>query len=172
MEPKIKPQPSEPNPNPIDPGVTIGHVHMKTSDLSVIEKFYVAILGFSVVARYPGAIFLAAGNYHHHLAFNTWESKGGQPAPINSTGLYHIAIKYPTRKALAEALKRLNEASWPLDGLNDHGTQQALYLHDPEHNGLELYWDRPESEWPVDEAGNIKFESKSFELNSLLAELD
>lgn len=156
---------------PIDPGVTIGHVHMKAADLDVIEKFYVDILGFSVMARYPEAIFISAGGYHHHLAFNTWTSKGGFPAPMNTTGLYHIAIKYPTRKALADALKRLSDADYTIDGISDHGTQEAIYLRDPEENGVELYWDRPESEWPLNREGHIKFDNKFFNLSDLLSEL-
>lgn len=163
--------PSEPNPNPIDEGVAIGHVHMKASDLSVIEKFYVDVLGFSVMARYPAALFIAAGDYHHHLAFNTWESKDGTPPPPHTTGLYHIAIKYPTKKTLADALKRLNGANWHIDGLSDHGTQLALYLRDPEQNGVELYWDRPKSEWPLNADGTIRFENKPFDLQELLNEL-
>ncbi len=168
----IAPKPLEPNPRPIDAGVTIGHVHMKAADLAVIEAFYVDILGFSVMARYPSAIFIAAGNYHHHLAFNTWESAGGTLPPFGSTGLYHIAIKYPTKKTLADALRRLNEANWSIDGLSDHGTQLALYLRDPEENGVELYWDRPESEWTLNADGSIKFENKIFDLEELLSELN
>lgn len=164
-------QPAEVNERPIDPGVTIGHVHMKAADLSVIERFYVDILGFSVMARYPQAIFIAAGSYHHHLAFNTWESHGGTPPERGMTGLYHIAIKYPTRKSLADALKRLIDADWKLDGISDHGTQEALYLRDPEENGVELYWDRPEEEWPRDTQGRLIFKNEAFDLNDLLQEL-
>ncbi len=166
------PQPEEPNTHPVDERVTIGHVHMRAANLDTIEKFYVGILGFSVVTRYPNALFLAAGHYHHHLAFNTWTSKDGQPAPESMTGLYHIAIKYPTRKTLADALQRLIHAEYELDGISDHGTQLALYLHDPEQNGLELYWDRPEEEWPLDAQGHIEFKSDLFDLKELLRELD
>lgn len=166
------PTPAEPNKNPMDPQVTIGHVHMKAADLAAIEKFYVDILGFSVIARYPDALFIAAGHYHHHLAFNTWISKHGDPAPVTATGLYHIAIKYPTRKTLADALHRLSTAGWKLDGTSDHGTQESLYLHDPEQNGVELYWDRPESEWPLDAAGRIQFTNQLLDLTDLLQELD
>lgn len=169
---KLSPTPAEPNSNPIDAGVTIGHVHMKAADLEVIEKFYVAILGFSVMARYRDAIFIAAGNYHHHLAFNTWTSKDGEPAPFNATGLYHIAIQYPNRTSLADALKRLNDANYQIDGLSDHGTQLALYLRDPEQNGVELYWDRPENEWPLDAEGHIIFKNSAFDLDELLSELE
>ena len=165
------PKPLEQNANPIDDGVTIGHVHMKANNLDAIEKFYVDILGFSVMARYPSAIFIAAGGYHHHLAFNTWESKDGKPPLANNTGLYHIAIKYPTKKTLADALKRLNDAHYHIDGLSDHGTQLALYLRDPEQNGVELYWDRPRSDWSLNPDGTILFENKIFDLNELLTEL-
>lgn len=162
--------PLEPNQNPIDPGVDIGHVHMKAGDLKKIEEFYVGILGFSVMARLPEAVFIAAGNYHHHLAFNTWQSKGGEPPRVDNSGLYHIAIRYPSKAALGDALKRLNDASYPLDGLSDHGTQLSLYLRDPEENGLELYWDRPREEWPLDSEGKIQFTNEMFDLNELLKE--
>lgn len=165
-------KPLEPNPAPIDPAVCIGHIHMKAGDLAKIESFYVGILGFSVMSRYPSAIFLAAGNYHHHLAFNTWESKGGEPAKPNNTGLYHIAIKYPTKKTLANALLRLNQANWPIDGLSDHGTQLALYLRDPEENGVELYWDRPVEEWTTNPNGTIAFANRIFDLQELLLAAD
>jgi catechol 2,3-dioxygenase len=167
----IEIKPSEPNPNPIDRDVSIGHVHMRAGDLEKIEEFYVDILGFSIMARYPEAIFIAAGNYHHHLAFNTWESKNGSPAQPHNTGLYHIAIKYPTKKSLADALKRLKDANWHIDGLSDHGTQLALYLRDPEENGVELYWDRPRSEWPLDTDGHLQFTNKLFSLDDLMKEL-
>lgn len=160
--------PAEANPNPIDEGVTIGHVHLKAADLSKIEQFYVDTLGFSVMARYPNALFIAAGHYHHHLAFNTWESEGGTPPPAGSPGLYHVAIKYPSKKTLADALMRLNEAHYRIDGLSDHGTQLALYLRDPEQNGVELYWDRPEAEWPLDAQGNIVFTNEAFDVSELL----
>lgn len=161
------PEPLEPNANPIDGRVRIGHVHMKASDLKRIEAFYIEILGFSVMSRYPNAVFIAAGSYHHHLAFNTWTSKGGEEPDITNTGLYHIAILYPTKKSLGDALKRLTEANYPVDGISDHGTQLALYLRDPEGNGVELYWDRPESEWPLNAEGNIEFDNKLFNLNDL-----
>lgn len=163
--------PLETNTNPIDAGVTIGHVHMKAANLETIEQFYVGILGFSVMARYPGAVFIAAGNYHHHLAFNTWESKDGHPPEHHQTGLYHVAIRYPTRRALADALQRLITAGYPIDGLSDHGTQEALYLRDPEENGVELYWDRPVSDWPMNEDGKLDFTNKIFDLDGLLQEL-
>lgn len=167
-----KPTPQETAPNPIDQRVDIGHVHMKAGDLKKIEDFYVGILGFSVMARLPEAIFLSAGGYHHHLAFNTWQSKDSTPSHVSHTGLYHIAIRYPDKKALADALKRLSDANYQIDGLSDHGTQLSLYLHDPEQNGLELYWDRPREDWPLDSSGRIDFSNKLFDLGELLQELD
>ncbi|MFL5234833.1 MAG: VOC family protein, partial [Microvirga sp.] len=151
--------PVERGSRPIDPGVDIGHVHLKTADIQRIHDFYVGVLGFDVVTRMDDqALFLSAGGYHHHLGFNTWESKGGSPPPAGTTGLYHVAIRYPTREALADALRRLVEAEWPLDGVNDHGTHEALYLRDPEGNGLELAWDRDPSTWPVDAEGHLQFD--------------
>ena len=132
-------------------------MHLKAADLDRIHDFYVGILGFDVVVRMPEALFLSAGGYHHHLGFNTWESRGGTPPPPTSTGLYHVAINYPTKAALGDALRRVVEARHPLDGANDHGTHIALYLRDPEQNGLELAWDRPRDEWPLDEAGRLAF---------------
>lgn len=164
--------PLEPNEHPIDPGVEVGHVHMKAADLGKIEDFYVGILGFNVIARLPRALFLAAGSYHHHLAFNTWQSEGGAPPPKDTTGLYHIALRYPSKRALADALLRLRTAGWPLGGVSDHGTQLALYLTDPEGNGLELYWDRPESDWPLDSEGRIIFDNQYFDPEELLRELE
>ena len=156
--------------NPIDPRVNIGHVHLKTADLERIRHFYVDVLGFNVVEKMHGAIFLSAGGYHHDLAFNTWESKGGSPPPANATGLYHVAIRYPTRAALADALRRLVSANWPLQGASDHGTHEAIYLADPDENGLELCWDRPESEWPIDSEGHLKFVTRRLDLEGLLRE--
>ena len=164
--------PAEKNPRPLEPGVEIGHVHMRAGDLDRIHEFYVGVLGFDVVVRMPDAIFLSAGGYHHHLAFNTWQSHGGSPPPAGSTGLYHIAIRYPTRAALGDALRRLVEAKWPLDGATDHGTHLALYLRDPEQNGLELAWDRPQDEWPLDEDGHLAFVSARPDLNALLADAE
>lgn len=147
--------PEERNPRPIDPGVDIGHVHMKTADIQRVYDFYVGILGFDVVFRTGNALFVSAGGYHHDLGFNTWESAGGSPPPRGTTGLYHLAIRYPTRESLADALRRLVEANWPLDGVNDHGTHEALYLSDPDRNGLELYWDRDPQLWPLDDQGHL-----------------
>jgi catechol 2,3-dioxygenase len=162
--------PIEKNARPIDPGVDIGHVHLKAADLDRIHQFYVGVLGFEVVAHMPGALFLAAGGYHHHLAFNTWQSKGGAPPPPGSTGLFHIAIRYPTKPSLGDAARRLAEANWPLQGLSDHGTHLAIYLADPEGNGLELQWDRPREEWPLDEEGRLAFVNEPFDLESLMEE--
>ncbi len=163
--------PRERAPRPIAAGVDIGHVHMKTADLDRIAAFYVGILGFDVVVRMPDALFISSGGYHHHLAFNTWESKGGSPPPRGTTGLYHIAIRYPTRAALGDALARLSDAGWPLSGVNDHGTHEALYLNDPDGNGLELYWDRPEDEWPRDAEGHLTFANAARDLNGMVREL-
>ncbi|HEU5310047.1 MAG TPA: VOC family protein, partial [Candidatus Eisenbacteria bacterium] len=132
---------------PIDPGVDIGHVHLKVSDLDRAVAFYHGVLGFEVTQRMPGAAFLSAGGYHHHIGLNTWSSRGGSPPPRGATGLYHVAIRYPTRAALADALGRLTRAGIVLDGASDHGVSEALYLHDPDGNGIELYRDRPREEW-------------------------
>lgn len=161
-------QPIAQSSNPIDGGVDIGHVHLKTADIQRVYDFYVGILGFDVIAQMPTALFLSAGGYHHHLAFNTWESKGGSPPPAGTTGLYHVALRYPTRQALGDALNRLIQAGWPLDGVNDHGTHEALYLQDPDGNGLELYWDRPEKEWPVDDKGHLTFVGGQLDVKGLL----
>src|SRR5213594_5186909 len=162
--------PAESGARPIPPGVDIGHVHLKAADLSRIKDFYVGVLGFDVVVELPDALFMSAGGYHHHLAFNTWESRGGSPPPPGSTGLYHVAIRYPTRAALGDAFRRLVAAGWPLDGYNDHGTHEALYLRDPDENGLELAWDRPESEWPRDAEGHLAFANRRLDIEGLLAE--
>ena len=155
---------------PIDAGVDIGHVHLKASDLAKIKAFYVGILGFDVVMEGHGVLFIAAGGYHHTLGFNTWESKGGTPPPPGTTGLYHVAIRYPTRAALGDALRRLRDADWPIDGFNDHGTHEAIYLRDPEENGLELCWDRPPEEWPRDAEGHTRFGNRRLDLAGLLRE--
>jgi catechol 2,3-dioxygenase len=162
--------PAVANPHPIDPGVTIGHVHLRAADLSAIRAFYVDVLGFDVVGELPGALFLSAGGYHHHLAFNTWQSQGGAPAPAGSTGLFHVAIRYPTRAALGDALRRLVAARWPIEGASDHGTHEAIYLSDPERNGLELAWDRPFEQWPLDADGRLTWVRGHLDLQSLLAQ--
>jgi catechol 2,3-dioxygenase len=161
--------PVERAPRPIAPGVDIGHVHLKTADIQRVHDFYVGVLGFDVIVRMPDALFLSAGGYHHHLGFNTWESAGGSPPPPGTTGLYHVAIRYPTRAALGDALRRLIDAKWQIDGASDHGTHEALYLRDPDQNGLELAWDRPESEWPRDAEGRLTFERARPDLDDLLA---
>ncbi len=153
---------------PIDPRVDIGHVHLKTAAIQPIYDFYVGVLGFDVIARMPSALFLAAGNYHHDLAFNTWESEGAEPPKVPSTGLYHVAIRYPDRATLGDALLRLMDARWPLEGVNDHGTHEALYLRDPDNNGLELYWDRPEEEWPLNAEKNLTFGGGQLDIDGLL----
>src|SRR5215831_555746 len=133
----------------IDPRVDIGHVHLKVGDIDRSLAFYRDILGFDVTQRYGDqAAFISAGGYHHHLGLNTWESRGGSPPPANTTGLYHVAIRYPDRAQLGNALKRLVEVQWPIDGATDHGVSEAIYLRDPDGNGIELYRDRPEDEWP------------------------
>ena len=137
----------------IDPGVRIGHVHLKVADLQRALDFYCGVLGFTLTTSRPGAAFISAGGYHHHLGLNTWESRGGSPPAPGTTGLYHTAILYPTRKRLADALRRLIVAKIPLEGASDHGVSEALYLCDPDDNGVELYWDRPQDEWPRDEQG-------------------
>ena len=158
-------------PTPIIAGTRIGHVHLKVADLDRALGFYCGVLGFEVMQRYGDqAAFISAGGYHHHLGFNTWESKGGSPPPPGTTGLYHVAILYPTRAALGDALRRLAEAGWPLDGVNDHGTHEALYLRDPDGNGLELAWDRPEDQWPRDEQGHLTFSGTRLDLEGLLKE--
>jgi catechol 2,3-dioxygenase len=163
--------PVERSPRPIDPGVDIGHVHLRTADIERVHRFYVGILGFDVTVRGPDVLFVSAGGYHHTLGFNTWGSKGGPPPPRGTTGLYHVAIRYPTRAALGDALARLVEADWPLDGATDHGTHEALYLRDPDGNGLELYWDRPQDQWPLDDNGHLAFISQRLDLRGLLADV-
>jgi len=135
---------------PTDPQVHIGHVHLKVADLERSLQFYCGVLGFQLTQRYgTQAAFISAGGYHHHIGLNTWESVGGSPPPPGTTGLYHVAILYPTRKALADALHRLIAAGIPLDGASDHGVSEAIYLRDPDQNGLELYWDRPPERGPA-----------------------
>jgi catechol 2,3-dioxygenase len=155
----------------IDPGVTIGHVHLKVADLERALRFYRDVLGFELVATLGDqAAFVSAGGYHHHLGLNTWESRGGSPPPAGTTGLYHTAIRYPTRAALADALRRLMAAGIPLDGVADHGVSEALYLRDPDQNGVELYWDRPREEWPRTPDGQLTMYTRPLDLEKLLAE--
>ena len=149
----------------------IGHVHLKVSDLERALAFYRDILGFEVMQRYGAqAVFISAGGYHHHIGLNTWYSKNAPPAPQKSCGLFHTAILYPTRKDLAVAYQRLLEANYPLTGSADHGVSEALYLNDPDMNGVELYWDRPQDQWPVDANGNIEMKTEYLDLNDLLRE--
>jgi catechol 2,3-dioxygenase len=156
---------------PIHPGVRIGHVHLKVADLERSLAFYCGVLGFQLTQRYgPGAAFISAGGYHHHIGLNTWESRGGRPPQRGSTGLYHVALLYPDRRSLADALRRLVEHQIPLDGAADHGVSEALYLQDPDGNGLELYIDRDPAQWPRDEAGQITMTTEPLDLEALLAE--
>jgi catechol 2,3-dioxygenase len=150
----------------------IGHVHLKVSELERSLQFYCGLLGFQLMATYGDqAAFISAGGYHHHIGLNTWHSKGGSPAPLNSSGLYHVAIVYPLRKDLAYIFNRLNNASYPLSGASDHGVSEALYLSDPDDIGIELYWDRPKEKWPKKDDGSLEMFTKSLDLDSLLAEL-
>ncbi len=155
----------------VHPETRIGHVHLKVSDLDQAVRFYTEALGFEVMQRWgESAAFLSFGGYHHHLGLNTWESRGGPSPGPGSTGLYHFAILYPSRKELARALKRLMEAGVRLDGAADHGVSEALYLHDPDGNGIELYRDRPPEEWPVNEQGELAMHNAPIDLRALLAE--
>lgn len=156
---------------PIDPRVSIGHIHLKVADLDRAVAFYSGVLGFEVVARMgPSAAFLSAGGYHHHIGLNTWESRNGQAPAPGTTGLYHAAIRYPDRAALADALRRLTGAGIPLQGASDHGVSEALYLSDPDGNGLELYWDRPREQWPRGHDGSLQMTTEPLDLTALLAE--
>ena len=156
----------------IPPETRIGHVHLKVSDLERALGFYRDLLGFGVTQLYGSqAAFLSAGGYHHHIGLNTWYSRGAPPAPVKAAGLFHHAILYATRKDLAQAFKRLMEAGYPITGASDHGVSEAIYLNDPDENGVELYWDRPKEDWPVDAAGNLKMVTEALDLDSLLLEL-
>jgi len=156
----------------IDPNVHIGHVHLKVANLQRALDFYCGVLGFELTQRYgEEAAFVSAGGYHHHIGLNTWESRDGSAPPKGTTGLYHFAILYPTRVALADALRRLMQANISLEGASDHGVSEALYLSDPDRNGIELYWDRPKELWPRDENGQIEMSTRRLELSSLLGEL-
>jgi catechol 2,3-dioxygenase len=154
---------------PIPEGTKIGHVHLKVADLDRALKFYCDVLGFELMQRYgTQAAFVSAGGYHHHIGLNTWESEGGNPPPPGSTGLYHLAILYPRRADLADALKRLIENGIPLDGASDHGVSEALYLRDPDGNGIELYWDKPKSDWPRTADGKLAMHTRRLDVSSLL----
>ncbi|HLO41418.1 MAG TPA: VOC family protein [Phycisphaerales bacterium] len=159
-------------PRSVAPGVRIGHVHLKVADLGRAIAFYSGILGFTLMQRIgSSAAFLSAGGYHH-IGLNTWESLGGPPPPPNSTGLYHVAILYPTRRELADALRRLTLAGVPLEGAADHGVSEAIYLRDPDRNGVELYVDRPVDRWPRDASGNLAMFTRPLDLAALMAELN
>ena len=159
---------------PIHPNTRIGHVHLKVADLERALAFYCGVLGFQLTQRFgESAAFISAGgagNYHHHIGLNTWQSKNGPPAPAHAAGLYHVAILYPTRAELADALRRLIAANVPLDGAADHGVSEALYLRDPDQNGVELYWDKPREQWPFTADGQLAMVSDPLDLENLLAE--
>jgi catechol 2,3-dioxygenase len=168
ISPSMKSPPAAPQ---IHPDVRIGHVHLRVANLDRALRFYCGVLGFELMQRFDSsAAFVSAGGYHHHIGLNTWESLGGSPPPPGSTGLYHLAILYPTRTELAGALRRLIAAKIPLDGASDHGVSEALYLRDPDDNGVELYWDRPRDEWPRDAKGGVAMYTKRLDLDGLLAE--
>ena len=156
---------------PIAPGVTIGHVHLKVADLERALAFYRGVLGFELTQRFGSqAAFVSSGGYHHHIGLNTWESAGGAPPPPQATGLYHLAILYPTRAALADALRRVLAAGIELDGASDHGVSEAIYLRDPDGNGVELYWDKPKEQWPRTPDGELAMVTRSLDLDGLAAE--
>ncbi len=158
---------------PIDPGVDIGHVHLKVADLDRALAFYCDVLGFELQQRFGDeAAFISAGGYHHHIGLNTWQSKDGEPPAPGTTGLFHLAVRYPTRRALADALQRLIDNRVPLTGASDHGVSEALYLDDPDGNGVELYWDRPKEQWPPPAPGEkVAMYTRPLDLEGLLAEL-
>jgi catechol 2,3-dioxygenase len=156
----------------IPPKTRIGHVHLKVADLERSLSFYRDLLGFEVVSRHgKDAVFISAGGYHHHIGLNTWYSKNAAPAPQHSAGLFHVAILYPDRRDLAAILQRLLNADYPLTGASDHGVSEAIYLNDPDHNGIELYWDKPVEAWPKDPEGNIRMVTEPLDLRDLLATL-
>lgn len=158
-----------PSSKPIHRGVRIGHVHLKVADLERALKFYRDVLGFELTQRYGhGAAFVSAGGYHHHIGLNSWESEGGTPPPPGTTGLYHVAILYPTRAELADALRRVLKADIPLEGAADHGVSEAIYLRDPDGNGVELYWDKPQDQWPRTADGGINMYTRALDLDDLL----
>jgi len=158
-------------PKTIDAGVRIGHVHLKVANLERALAFYRDVLGFELTQRYgEAAAFVSAGGYHHHIGLNTWESEGGSPPPPGTTGLYHVAIVYPTRALLADALRRLMKAAIPIEGASDHGVSEAIYLRDPDGNGVELYWDRPREQWPRDADGGVAMYTRPLDVDALLEE--
>ncbi|MGE5107301.1 MAG: VOC family protein [Sphingobacteriales bacterium] len=154
-------------------GTRIGHVHLKLANLDKALSFYKDLLGFEIMQRYgTQAVFISAGGYHHHIGLNTWYSKNAPPAPRNTAGLFHTAILYPARKDLAVVLKRLVEAKYPLTGASDHGVSEAIYLDDPDSNGVELYWDKPKEQWPLDNEGNLMMVTEQLDLQDLLNEIN
>lgn len=156
----------------LPPATRIGHVHLKVSNLQQALDFYCGLLGFELTTTYgEEAAFISAGGYHHHIGLNTWQSKGGKPAPKNAAGLFHTAILYPTRKDLARILQRLLEANYPISGFADHGVSEAIYLDDPDENGVELYWDRPKELWPTDAEGQLRMYTRTLDVHELLNEL-
>lgn len=156
----------------LPPATRIGHVHLKVSNLQRALDFYSGLLGFELVTTYgEEAAFISAGGYHHHIGLNTWQSKGGKPAPKNAAGLFHTAILYPTRKDLAKILQRLIDTNYPISGFADHGVSEAIYLDDPDENGVELYWDRPKELWPTDAEGKILMFTRTLDVQGLLNEL-
>src|SRR6202167_3075241 len=164
----MSPTPAE---RPIHPDVRIGHVHLRVADLDRALRFYCGVLGFELMQRFDStAAFISAGGYHHHIGLNTWESLGGSPPPEGTTGLYHLAILYPTRAELADALRRVIKAGIPLEGASDHGVSEAIYLRDPDGNGVELYWDRPKDQWPRTTDGGIEMFTHPLDLDALLQE--
>ena len=159
---------------PIDAGVDIGHVHLRVADVDRALEFYCGVLGFELMQRYgEDAAFVSAGGYHPRIGLNSWQSKGGSPPPPGTTGLYHVAIRYPTRAALADALRRLIDADVPIEGASDHGVSEALYLSDPDGNGIELYWDRPKEDWPEPQPGaKVEMFVRPLDLQNLMADLE
>ncbi len=173
MDERTKIAPLSTPASPIDPGVRIGHVHLKVAEIDRALEFYCGVLGFELMQRLGDqAAFISAGGYHHHIGLNTWHSKGGHPPGPGTTGLFHTAILYPTRAALADALSRLIEAKIPLDGASDHGVSEALYLRDPDENGVELYRDRPEAEWPRNADGSLAMFTRRLDLDDLMRARD
>lgn len=157
----------------VPPATRIGHVHLKVADLERSLLFYRDLLGFEIMQWYgKNAVFLSAGGYHHHIGLNTWYSKDAEPGPVKAAGLFHAAILYPSRRDLAVVLKRLLDADYPLTGASDHGVSEAIYLNDPDKNGIELYWDRPKEQWPFDENGKVNMLTEALDLDGLLAELN
>ncbi len=158
---------------PIPAGTTVGHIHLKVSAIPKALKFWRDVLGFEVMITDETTVaFLSAGGYHHHVGLNTWDSMGGKPPAPGTTGLYHAAILYPTRKDLARAVQRLADHNWPIDGASDHGVSEAIYLRDGDHNGVELYWDRPRNQWPKDEEGKVTMFTKRLDFDSLMKEIE